>query len=512
MDSSEGTPHTSRRHPIPNQANKHGLAGLSDAKGAPRAVAGAAISGVRAVASYLKNHGRPRRNSSDSSREPSPFTREVWAWGMWDWASAAFNAIVTTFVFSVYITDKDLFGGSANQRLGYAFAIAGVLIAVGAPAIGQAIDRSGKRATFLRVTTLLTALITACLFFVSPGENHLWLGLFLLAAGNIACETGSVVYNAIITDITEPKHLGRVSGFGWGLGYVGGIVLMLILFIGFISPEVGWFGVTSHNAMHVRVSMLAAAIWTLVFSAPLLGSLRDEPAVHDGGGLGIIASYKELGSSVKRLWASERHILWFLLSSAIYRDGLAGVFSFGAVLAGTAFGFEKQEIMIFGIAANLVAGVATILFGWVDDKLGARAVIVVSLSAMVSFGVIIFLCHDGMAGLSGHAIYWIFGLLLCVFVGPTQSASRTYLARIAPSGAEGEIFGLYATTGRAVSFLAPFMYSTAITVGATASGIALDEAAYYGIIGLAIVLAVGLLAFLPVSAHHIPRTQAATSA
>lgn len=429
------------------------------------------------------------------------FTGKVWAWGLWDWGSAAFNAIVTTFVFSVYLTNADLFGSAANQRLGFALGAAGVVVAIVAPVLGQTVDRSGKSATVIRVTTLLTALITACLYFVSPGEAQLWLGLFLLAAGNIAFETGSVVYNAIITDISSPSNVGRISGFGWGLGYLGGIVLLLILFVGFINPEVGWFGVTSENGLNVRVSMLVAALWTVVFSAPLMLGFKNNPPRTDAPKLGVIGAYRQLFASIKDLWDKDRGVVWFLISSAIYRDGLAGVFAFGAVLAGTAFGFEPSEVIIFGIAANLVAGVATILFGWLDDILGARTVIIISLVSMVSAGVIIFFFHGGLGPLSPKQVYWVFGLLLTVFVGPTQSASRTYLARIALPGEEGEIFGLYATTGRAVSFLSPFMYSTAITLGAAATGLALDQAAHFGILGIALVLLVGLVGFLPVKAQ-----------
>ncbi|NLW13455.1 MAG: MFS transporter [Trueperella sp.] len=437
---------------------------------------------------------------SDKPKGPI-FTKKVWAWGLWDWGSAAFNAIVTTFVFSVYLVNSDLFGPAANQRLGYVLAGAGLIVAVIAPVHGQSVDRSGKSASVMRITTLLTALITACLFFVSPGETQLWLGLFLLAAGNIAFESGSVVYNAIITDISSPSNVGRVSGFGWGLGYLGGIVLLLILFVGFINPDVGWFGVTSENGMNIRVSMLVASAWTLVFSAPLLFTMKNKPPRTGTPKLGVIGSYKQLFASVRHLWHTDRGVVWFLLSSAIFRDGLAGVFAFGAVLAAAAFGFSAGEVIIFGIAANLVAGIATIAFGWLDDILGARSVIIISLVSMVVCGLVIFFFHDGMGGLSPTMVYWIFGLMLCVFVGPTQSASRTYLARIAPPGEEGEIFGLYATTGRAVSFLSPFMYSTAITIGAAAAGVALDEAAYFGILGIVLVLLVGLVAFLPVKAQ-----------
>ncbi|MDD7464881.1 MAG: MFS transporter [Actinomycetaceae bacterium] len=452
----------------------------------------------------------PSRQEPVSRQPPHPqksrtFTGRVWAWGLWDWASAAFNAVVTTFVFSVYLTDPTLFGEQANASLGYALTVAGLLIAVVAPALGQSVDRSGKSATVLTVTTVVTIVVTAGLFFVTPldaaGHSRLWLGLFLLAAGNIAFETGSVVYNAMISDISTSKNVGKISGFGWGLGYVGGIVLLLILFVGFISPDVGWFGVTSENGMNVRISMLFAALWTLIFSLPIMLTARNKPRREGAAALGIIGAYKQLWVSIKRLWRTDRSVVWFLISSAIYRDGLAGVFTFGAVLASAAFGFGKSDVIIFGVVANLVAGIATIAFGILDDKFGARTVIILSLVSMAVCGFAVFVFHNGIGSLSATTVFWIFGLGLCVFVGPTQSASRTFLARIAPKGEEGELFGLYATTGRAVSFLSPFMYANAIVLGAAITGLPLKSAAYFGILGIMLVVLVGLITFIPVKAQ-----------
>ncbi|WP_228201482.1 MFS transporter [Flaviflexus ciconiae] len=241
--------------------------------------------------------------------------------------------------------------------------------------------------------------------------------------------------------------------------------------------------------MKIRVSMVLCAIWTLIFSFPLMRTASDTvPKTTEK--VGIIGSYKLLFASIARLWRKDRSLVYFLGSSALYRDGLAGVFSFGGVIAAKAFGFSDGEVLVFGIAANLVAGIATITFGYADDYFGSRPVILFSLTSMVTLGLLIFFLHD-----AGTIVFWICGLLLCVFVGPTQSSSRTYLARIIPAGEESEIFGLYATTGRAVSFLSPFLYSMAITIGATALDITKDEAAYFGILGIVVVLLAGFLTF-----------------
>jgi UMF1 family MFS transporter len=172
----------------------------------------------------------------------------------------------------------------------------------------------------------------------------------------------------------------------------------------------------------------------------------------------------------------------------VFRDGLAGVFTFGGVLAAGTFGFSPGEVIIFAIAANVVAGIATITVGLLDDKLGAKPVILGSLIGLVICGIAVFAFHDG-----GQIVFWTFGLALCIFVGPAQSASRSFLARIIPPGREGEVFGLYATTGRAVSFLAPTAFALFVTLGG---------GQYWGILGIVLVIAIGLALLLPVQAKQ----------
>lgn len=432
---------------------------------------------------------------ANSSATPVKGRWPVIAWGLWDWGSAAFNAVITTFVFSVYITDKDFFGDGASTSLGLALGVAGVLIFLIAPITGQRADRAGIRTRSLSIYTGLVVLISALLFFVEPEQEFLWFGLVLLAVGNIFFELASVNYNAMITDVSTPENVGRVSGLGWGLGYVGGIVLLLFVYFGFINPEVGLFGVTGDGAMDVRVTMLICAVWTVLFSLPVILTIKDGPreAVVKGEKESIPAAYRRLFATVKRLWVEDRNTALFFLASAVFRDGLAGVFTFGGVLAANVFGFDAGQVIIFAVAANLVAGVATIAFGTLDDRFGPKRIIVLSLTSMCLAGLGVFVLAD-----LGKPMFWVLGLLLCVFVGPAQSASRTFLARIIPDGKEGEYFGLYATTGRMVSFMAPMMFSLFIILGSTLTGGSKASAEHWGILGIVTVLAVGLLLVLKV--------------
>ena len=434
-------------------------------------------------------------------------SKPVLAWSLWDWGSAAFNAVITTFVFTVYITSES-FGPDAARLLGWVLAGAGALIALFAPLAGQSADRSGRRTLWLGVNTMVVVIASAGLFFIQPSPDFLWPGMLLLAGGNIAFEFAGVNYNAMLADVSTPRNVGRVSGMGWGMGYLGGIVLLLAVYFGLINPEVGLFGITGQNGLDVRVSMLVCAAWTLIFSIPVLRVIRDHPDASRGGGesaRGLVAhllvpvkklaaSYRRLWGTITELWHLDRTTVYFLGASAIFRDGLAGVFTFAGVIAAGVFGFSPGDVIVFGVVANVVAGIATIAAGRVDDVAGPRVVILVSLIAIVVLGVAIYFLHDG-----GAIVFWSLGLVMAVCVGPAQSAARTFLARLIPPGREGEVFGLYATTGRAVSFLSPALFSVAITLGiAVTDADTAAEAQYWGILGIILVIAAGVALMLRV--------------
>lgn len=420
-----------------------------------------------------------------------PSIRRIVSWGLWDWGSAAFNAVVTTFVFTVYLTGKS-FGDKAevSAGLGWALAIAGVLVAILAPITGQRSDTSGHRKLWLAVNTYLVVACIALMFFVQPNQDFLVLGLFLLAAGTVFFEFAGVNYNAMLSQVSTPKTVGKVSGFGWGMGYLGGIVLLLIVYFGFIHPAVGLFGVTGADGMSVRVAMLISAAWLGLFALPVLFSVPEytAPAGTRRERVGFFRSYAVLGHDIARLWSSSRHTVYFLIASAVFRDGLTGVFVFGGVLAAGSFGFSAGEVIIFAIAANVVAGISTIAVGSVDDRIGAKPVILGSLIGLVVCGTAIFLLHGG-----GQLVFWTFGLALTIFVGPAQTASRTFLARLIPAGREGEVFGLYATTGKAATFLAPMAFAIFVTIGGEQ---------YWGILGIVLILAIGLVILLPVRSRQ----------
>jgi UMF1 family MFS transporter len=423
--------------------------------------------------------------------------KQVVSWALWDWATQPFNSVILTFVFTALYLTTDTFldptlaalpdGDPAKERgladlaggLGLATTLAGVAIALVAPVLGQRADGSGRRKLWLLIYTAALTVCTGLLFFVEGTPSFFLLGISLIAIGSVFSELAGVNYNAMLVQVSTPKTVGRVSGLGWGLGYVGGSLALVAVVVANSSD---WFGLPLENGLPFRVVALGCALWTIVFVIPFILNVPELPADPTRERPGFFASYGLLFRHVAALYRDARATFWFLLASAVYRDGLAGVFTFGAIIASVAFGFSSNEVIVFGIAANLVAGISTIIAGRFDDRFGSRAVILTALVGLVVCGLGVFFFAD-----LGSIVFWIGGLLLCCFVGPAQAASRTMLARVTPVGREGEVFGLYATTGRAVSFLSGAAWSAFVLgFGST----------IFGILGIILVIAAGLVLML----------------
>ena len=407
--------------------------------------------------------------------------RVVLAWGLWDWGSSAYSAVITSFVFGPYVVrgvvgDAEPGGLSANTWLGISSAAAGLLIALIAPITGQRADAGGHRKRSLAIWSALVIAVMFGMYTVKSDPSYLWIALVLLAAGAVFQEFAIVSYNAMLPQVSTPETIGRVSGFGWSMGYIGGIFLLLICYVGFIAPDVGWFGVTSAGGLNIRAVAVFSAVWFAVFAIPVLLAVPEKPPGPKRRRVSFIASYPLLVNDVKALFRRDRNAVYFLIASALYRDGLAAIFSFGAILAVSVYGLGQSSVLIFGIAANLVAAIGALGMGAVEDRIGPKRVIMISLIGLITTAMILLFAH-------GTTMFWIFGLLLTLWVGPAQASSRSFMARIAPAGREGEMFGLYATTGRAASFLAPGLF-------ALFSGLFSDRV---GIVGIALVLLAGAL-------------------
>lgn len=429
--------------------------------------------------------------------------KRVFAWAFWDWATQPFNTVLLTFVWvpsfltSTFFIDPSLVGtdgeeaalGQLASNLGYGITIAGLLIALLAPVMGQRADRAGRQKMQLFIFTALLIVAQFGLVFVQPGAEWFWMGVALIAVGSVFGEIAGVNYNALLISVSTPKTIGKVSGLGWGFGYLGGIVALTIV-VGLILGGV----LDGESGLTFQLIALGATIWTIIFVIPIFLSVPEPPKLNTAPTVGFFRSYVELIRSIARLWRETRPTFWFLLASAVYRDGLSAVFTFGSVIAGIVFGFGFTDLVIFGIALNIVAGISTILAGRLDDRFGPKLVIVVSVFGLVACTLIVFFFADLGAGL-----FWAVGIVLAAFVGPAQAASRSFLARVTPAGREGEVFGLYATTGRAAGWMASLLWGILIVVAGNQT--------LYGILGITLVLLVGGIMLLFVKAP--PKTVAA---
>ena len=433
----------------------------------------------------------------DSSNDRVIPRRQVFTWALWDWATQPFNSVVLTFVFASLYLVSDAFlpadiaalpasdplkeRALADLSSGYGLVttFAGLLILVLAPVLGQSADRAGRKKRLLLVFTLLLALAQFALFFVRADPAYFWYGALILAIGAVVSEIAGVNYNAMLVQVSTPRTIGKVSGLGWGLGYIGGIVALTLVVV---ITQLEWFGMDTSDGLAYRLIAVGCGVWTILFSLPLFLTVPEAPASAPGERVNFFVAYVVLVKDVRALFRTHRSTFWFLLASAVYRDGLGGVFAFGGILAAVAFDFSSNEVLIFAIAANVVAGISTIIAGAVDDRFGARNVIVTALGALIIAAIVLLVLQD-----SGKAVFWICGLILSACVGPAQAASRSLLARVTPEGMQGEIFGLYATTGRVASFLAPAMWTLSIAIfGATV----------WGVLGIAVVLTLGLVLLL----------------
>ena len=425
----------------------------------------------------------PRLSATTASRG------RVLAWALWDCGAAGVQAIVVTFVFSVYLTGSvgaELPGDTTPASwLGRALAVAGLVIAVFAPVTGVWVDGPQRRRRALVALTGLAVLLTAAMYLIRPDFHYLWAGLVLLA-GTAACgELASVPYNAMLGQLSTPQNSGRISGFGSAMGYSGSVLLLLLIYAGFISGNGagrGMLDLPAADGQNVRAAMLLTALWFVVFALPLFLTPVGGPAGPAAPSPGFVGAYRKLWAEIVEQWRRDRNVVYYLMASAVFRDGLAGMFAFGAVLGVNVYGISQADVLLFGVSACVIAALGAVLGGLLDDRVGSKPIIVGSLTAMVVLGIT-------LTALSGALAFWICGLLLCLFIGPAQASARTLMLRMSTDGKEGVAFGLYTTTGRAVSFLAPWLFFTFIDAFGT------DRA---GMVGLCTVLLAGLLGMLAV--------------
>jgi UMF1 family MFS transporter len=372
------------------------------------------------------------------------------AWAFYDWANSAFPTVILTFVFATFFTQKIAENEiTGTSQWGYAMSLSALAVAVVAPILGAIADNSGRRKPWLGGFTLMAVISSALLWFAEPNTTFILWALVFAGLGNFAFESGMVFYNAMLPDICKPERFGRLSGWAWGLGYAGGLSCLVIALFGFAQAERPWFGLSKEGAENIRGTATLVAVWFIVFSLPLFLFTPDKPATGVPFGQAVRDGWTTLIGTFRNL-RQHAQTARYLIARMIYTDGLNTIFAFGGIYAAGSFGFTFEQIITFGIAINVTAGLGAVGFAWVDDKIGAKTTILWAVAGLTVFGIALLIIES-------QTMFWVFGLGLGIFVGPAQAASRSLMAHLAPAELRTEMFGLYALSGKATAFLGPLV-------------------------------------------------------
>lgn len=375
--------------------------------------------------------------------------RPVIAWCLYDWACASYSIIITTFIFATYFTKSV----AANPIIGTyqwanAMTIAGLIIAISSPVFGAIADHSGHHKRWLFVLTWITVITTSLLWFVYPTPTSVYFALIFVVISAVAYEVAQVFYNSFLLVLVPSNYIGRLSGWGWGSGYLGGIVALSITLFAFINAPFGWFNTATSE--QIRICAPFVGLWLAIFSLPLFLFVPNLTIQAKPLPQAIKAGCLELLRTLKTL-PKEKNIFLYLIAHMIYTDSLNTLFAFGGIYAAGVYGLTFQEVLIFGITMNIAAGIGAIALAWVDDFLGSKATVLISLCCLSLLGLPMVFLHS-------KYLFWGASLLLCLFVGPVQSASRSLMVHlIASKEQSAEMLGLYALSGRITAFIGPWL-------------------------------------------------------
>lgn len=374
--------------------------------------------------------------------------RGVWGWCLFDFANSAYVTVVVTFVFGTYFTQA--VAPSAEQGTawwGTAQGLSALLIALVSPLVGAIADYSGRRKTWIAGCSGLTIIATTLLWFAEPQSPYVVPILATVIVANVGFEVGQVFYNALLPAVATPEKLGRVSGWAWACGYLGGLLCLVFCLIFFIQAEPAPFGLEKASSEHVRATVLVVAAWFMVFCVPLFLWVRDDAKQTQPIAQAVGNGLRQLRDTI-RTARQYPNIVRFLVARTLYNDGVNTIFAFGGIFAAGTFGMSVAEVIQLGIALNVTAGLGAFVFGWIDDKFGSQLTVSVSVLAVVVFGALTLSAPD-------KTWFWIWALTVSTFFGPVQAASRTMMARLSPPDIRNEMFGLFALTGKAIAFGGP---------------------------------------------------------
>jgi UMF1 family MFS transporter len=434
---------------------------------------------------------------SESSAAAQPVTypprRAVTAWLFFDWAAQPFFTLITTFVFAPFFAAALASDPAQGQALwGYATGFAGLCIALLSPLLGGIADRTGPRKPWIAAFGALLVLGAAMLWFAVPGSQlAVPIALAGFVVGTIGAEFATTFNNAMMTRLVPPERLGWLSGTGWAIGYLGGLLsLALTLALLAADPLTGKtlagltpiLGLDAAAREGDRFSGPLTALWFIVFVTPMFLLTPDAPptgmrlAEAARGGVGRL---KETLAELPRLPSLGR----FLLANMIYQDGLVALFAFGGIYAAGVFGWQTIELGVFGILLTVTGTLGAWLGGKLDDRIGGKRVVLGAIGCLLlaCLGILslgpghVFFAFptappmpgDGLFASLPERVYLGLGLLIGLVAGPLQASSRSLMARLAPEERVGEFFGLFALSGKVTSFMGPTLVALVTSVFAS---------------------------------------------
>jgi UMF1 family MFS transporter len=448
-----------------------------------------------------------------SVREAAP-RRALVSWVLFDWAAQPYYTLVLTFLFAPYFANAVAPTPAEGQALwGYAAATAGILIALGSPFLGAVADGHGRRKPWMALFSVLFVAGLATLWLAVPGADATTMFLVLAAfvVATAMAEFTTVFTNSIMPSLVPHSQLGRLSGTGWAVGYAGGLVSLAIM-AGLVVPDPGTGKTLLGFAPLVPLDTTLregdrlvgpfAALWYALFMIPFFLFVPD--ARRGVEMRNARAPLAELWETLRSL-PSHRDMLLFLIARMLYSDGLAAIFAFGGIYGAAVFGWGALELGLFGIVLTLTGVFGALIGGVLDDRIGSKTVIVLSLLLLLvgAFGIlsvdqshVLYVSEVApkVAGSapfssSGEKVFLAFAAIVGLVAAPVQAASRALLARLAPPEKMTQYFGLFAFSGKVTAFMAPLL--VAIVTQATGSQrVGMASIAVFLIVGLVLMLGV----------------------
>ena len=375
--------------------------------------------------------------------------KEVFSWCLYDFANSAYTTIIVTAVFNLYFVEVVAADTDGARLWGRGYSASMLILAVMAPILGAVADYGGYRKRFLVFFTVVSVGATSLLFFVGRGD--VWAALIIFAVSNIAFNGALHFYNSFLPDISERSRMGTVSGYGWALGYVGGLISLLLAYP-FIKGGLG-----ADNLLSFRMAFPMTAVFFLVFSIPAFVYLREGGLRESRPAAATVPIKESIIKGLGRLRSTfteirrYKELMKYFIGYLIYTDGINTVIVFSSMFAVAVLGFSPGEVIIYFIVTHVTAAIGALAFGPVTDKLGPKKTIAITLVVWVAIAVWAYYVQTKTS-------FYGLGLVAGAVLGANQSASRTMLGLFTPPGKNAEFFGFFAAVNKFAAVGGPLIY------------------------------------------------------